>query len=138
VSWTVRAVGLEEHQYIAVRHSEQEQEHLHVAVNQIHPETLKVHHPYEAIPEYQALAKILEEELELRRVDPTRAHAQSHRARDFEAHQGLERFSGWARRTIGDAMELDRVNLLGRKDVARRLAGIAVDRGLEIAQERER
>ena len=52
----VRAAGLEEHQYIAVRHSEQEHEHLHVAVNPIHPETLKIHHPYKAIHAYQALA----------------------------------------------------------------------------------
>jgi hypothetical protein len=109
VARTVRAAGLEEHQYIAVRHSEQEHEHLHVAVNQIHPETLKIHHPYKAIPAYQALARVLEEELELHRVDRTRGHAQSHRARDFEAHQGLECFSGWARRTIGDATELDRI-----------------------------
>jgi len=106
---TVDAAGLGEHQYIAVRHSEQEHEHLHVAVNQIHPETLKIHHPYKAIPAYQALARILEEELELHRVDRVKGHAQSHRARDFEAHQGLESFSGWARRTIGNATELDRI-----------------------------
>ena len=51
----VGAAGLEEHQYIAVRHSEQEHEHLHVAVNKIHPETLKIHHPYKAIHAYQAV-----------------------------------------------------------------------------------
>ena len=33
----VRAAGLEGHQYIAVRHSEQEHEHVHIAVNKIHP-----------------------------------------------------------------------------------------------------
>jgi len=106
---TVEAAGLGEHQYIAVRHSEQEHEHLHLAVNKIHPETLKIHHPYKAIPAYQALARIFEEELDLHRVGRTRGHAQSHRARDFQAHRGLESFSGWARRTIGDAMELDRI-----------------------------
>jgi hypothetical protein len=106
---TVRAAGLEEHQYIAVRHSEEEHEHLHVAVNKIHPETLKIHHPYKAIHAYQALASILEEELGLRRVDRTRGYSQGQRARDFEAHQSLESFSRWARRTIGGAAELDRI-----------------------------
>ena len=106
---TMRAAGLEQHQYVAVRHSEQEHEHLHVAVNKIHPETLKVHHPYKAIRAYQALASILEEELGLHRVDRTRARSHSHRARDFEAHQGLESFSSWASRTIGDATELDHI-----------------------------
>ncbi len=106
---SVRAAGLEEHQYIAVRHSEQEHEHLHVAVNKIHPETLKIHHPYKAIHAYQALARILEEELGLHRVDRIRRPSHSHKARNFEAHQGLESFSRWSRRSIGDATELDRI-----------------------------
>jgi len=106
---TLQAAGLAQHQYIAVRHSDQEHEHLHVAVNKIHPETLKIHHPYRAIPAYQALASLLEQELGLHRVDRTRGRSQRHRARDFEAHQGLESFSRWARRTIGDDAELDRI-----------------------------
>jgi hypothetical protein len=105
----VGAAGLEEHQYIAVRHSEQEHEHLHVAVNKIHPETLKIHHPYKAIHAYQALASILEEELGLHRVNRARGRSESHRVRSFEAHQGLESFARWARRTVGDATELDRI-----------------------------
>jgi hypothetical protein len=106
---SVRAAGLEEHQYIAVRHSEQEHEHLHVAVNKIHPETLKIHHPYKVIHAYQALSTILEEELGLHRVDRIRRPSHSHKARNFEAHQGLESFSRWSRRSIGDATELDRI-----------------------------
>ena len=105
----VRAAGLGEHQYIAVRHSEQEHEHLHVAVNKIHPETLKIHHPYKAIPAFQALSSVLEQELALHCVDRTRGRSQSHRARDFEAHRSIESFSRWARRTIGDATGHDRV-----------------------------
>jgi hypothetical protein len=105
----VRAAGLEEHQYIAVRHSEQEHEHLHIAVNKIHPETLKIHHPYKAIHAYRALARILEDELGLHRVDRTRSPSQSHGARNFEAHQGLESFARWARRSIGNATELDHI-----------------------------
>jgi len=105
----VAAAGLGQHQYIAVRHSEQEHEHLHVAVNKIHPETLKIHHPYKAIPAFQAISSVLEQELGLRRVDRSRGRFQSHRARDFEAHRGVESFSGWARRTIGDATGHDRI-----------------------------
>ena len=105
----VAAARLGEHQYIAVRHSEQEHEHLHVAVNKIHPETLKIHHPYRAVPAFQALASVLEQELGLHRVDRTRGRSQSHRARDFEAHRGVESFSGWACRTIGDARGHNRI-----------------------------
>jgi len=103
----VGAAGLDEHQYIAVRHSEQEHEHLHVAVNKIHPETLKIHHPYQAIRGFQTLASALEEELGLRRVDRTVGRSQNHQARDFEAYRGTESFSRWARRSIGGAKELD-------------------------------
>jgi len=103
----VRAAGLEKHQYIAVRHSEQEHEHLHVAVNKIHPATLKIHHPYQAIHAFQALASALEEELGLRRVDRTASLGQNRRARDFEAHRGIESFSRWARKRIGETKELD-------------------------------
>ena len=103
----VRAAGLEEHQYVAVRHSEQEHEHLHVAVNKIHPETLRIHHPYKAIHAFQALASALEEELGLHRVDRTVGRSQSHKARDFEAHRGIESFARWARRRIGASKELD-------------------------------
>jgi len=106
---TVRAAGLEEHQYVAVRHSEQEHEHLHVAVNQVHPETLKIHHPYKAIHAFQALASTLEEELGLHRVDRARGHSQSHKARNFEAHRGIESFARWARKTIGETKSLDRI-----------------------------
>jgi hypothetical protein len=41
-------------------------------------------------------------------------------------------------KTAGERFCLRRVTLLGRKDVQRRLARIAADRGLEITQERER
>jgi hypothetical protein len=109
VGRAVRAAGLEGHQYIAARHSEQEHEHIHVAVNKIHPETLKIHHPYKAINAYQALASVLEEELGLHRVDRTLGACLSHKARDFEAHHGLESFASWARGRLGDAIELDRV-----------------------------
>ena len=105
----VAAAGLQEHQYVAVRHSEQEHEHLHVAVNTIHPETLKIHHPYKAINAYQELASVLEEELGLHKVDRTKSLSRSHKARNFEAHQGLESFASWARGRLGDAIELDRV-----------------------------
>jgi len=105
----VGAAGLGERQYIAVRHSEQEHEHLHVAVNKIHPETLKIHHPYQAIHAFQALSSALEEELGLHRVDRTRGRSENHRARNFEAHRGIESFSRWARRNIGATRALDRI-----------------------------
>ena len=103
---TVSAVGLEEHQYIAVRHSDQEHEHVHVAVNKIHPETLKVYHPFRDVPLLQALATELEDELGLHRVDRSVKRIDGDRSRDYEAQRGMESFSRWARRTIADRTNL--------------------------------
>ena len=50
----VQLPDLQEHQYIAVRHSDQEHEHVHVAVNKIHPKTLKIHHPWRDVEAFKA------------------------------------------------------------------------------------
>ena len=106
---TVARVGLSEHQYIAVRHSDQEHEHLHIAVNKIHPETQKIHHPFRDIPQFKLLAAELEKQFSLHEVDRGVRRMETDRARDYEAQRGTESFSRWARRTIGDAIELDRI-----------------------------
>jgi hypothetical protein len=41
----VDTLGFSEHQYIAVRHSDTDHEHIHVAINKIHPETFRIHRP---------------------------------------------------------------------------------------------
>ena len=107
----VAAAGLSEHQYIAARHSDQEHEHIHVAVNKIHPRTLKIHHPWKDIESFMALASELENELDLHRVDrsPNKQRtAQSYASRQFEAARGEQSFGRWARRSIGDTTDLDR------------------------------
>ena len=106
---TVAVVGLSEHQHIAVRHSDQEHEHLHIAVNKVHPQTLKIHHPFRDIPQFKVLATELEKELGLVEVDRGVRRVESDRSRDYEAQRGTESFSRWARQNIGDVTELDQV-----------------------------
>ena len=103
----VEAVGLGEHQYIAVRHSDQEHEHVHVAVNQIHPKTRKIHHPWRDVEAFKALASELEVELGLHRVDRSRGRTETRgAARDYECIQGLQSFARWAKHEIGRQVEL--------------------------------
>ena len=105
----VEAAGLHEHHYIAVRHSDQEHEHIHVAVSKIHPTTLKIHHPWKDIEKFQALASELEQELGLHRVDRSRDKertGRSYASRQFESARGEESFARWARTRIGGAVEL--------------------------------
>ncbi len=105
---TVAAVGLQEHQYIAVRHSDQEHEHVHIAVNKIHPVTLKVHHPFRDIPPFKLLAGELEKELGLYQVDRSVRQIDSDRSRDYESASGVQSFSRWARSHIGEKNRLRR------------------------------
>ena len=109
----VQAAGLDEHQYIAVRHSDQEHEHLHVAVSKIHPKTLKIHHPWKDIERFKALASELEQELGLHRVDRSKDKeraGRSYASRQFEATRGVQSFSRWARSRIGEKIDLDGVS----------------------------
>jgi hypothetical protein len=107
---TVAAVGLQEHQYIAVRHSDQEHEHVHIAVNKIHPVTLKIHHPFRDIPLFKVLAGELEKELGLHQVDRSVTRIDSDRSRDYESARGVQSFSRWARSHIGEEIDLDGVS----------------------------
>jgi hypothetical protein len=117
---TVEAVGLQEHQYIAVRHSDQEHEHVHIAVNKIHPVTLKVHHPFRDIPVFKVLASELEKELGLHQVDRSVRRIDSDRSRDYESARGVQSFSRWARSHIGEKIDLDGVS--SWEDLHERLA----------------
>ncbi|MDH3202449.1 MAG: relaxase/mobilization nuclease domain-containing protein [Myxococcales bacterium] len=119
----VEAAGLEEHQYIAVRHSDQEHEHLHVAVSKIHPKTLKIHHPWKDIERFKALASELEQGLGLHRVDRSKDKeraGRSYASRQFEATRGVQSFAGWARSHIAERMDLEGVS--GWNDLHARLA----------------
>ena len=120
----VHAAALGEHQYIAVRHSDQEHEHVHVAVNQIHPKTRKIHHPWRDVEAFKALAGELEVELGLHKVDRRVRRIDSDRSHDYEAQRGVQSFSRWARSRIGERIDLDAIS--GWKDLHARLAAHGV------------
>jgi hypothetical protein len=130
----VDAAGFGEHQYIAVRHSDQEHEHVHVAINQIHPKTLKIHHPWRDVEAFKALASELEIELGLYKVDRSVRRIDSDRSRDFEAQRGVQSFSRWARSRMGERIDLD--DVCNWKELHARLAvhGVrVVERGNGLA-----
>lgn len=123
----VEAAGFDEHQHIAVRHSDQEHEHLHVAVSKIHPKTLKIHHPWKDIERFKALASELEQELGLHRVDRSKDKeraGRSYASRQFEATRGVQSFASWARSHIGKRIDLDGVS--NWKELHARLAAHGV------------
>ena len=103
----VDTLGFSEHQYIAVRHSDTDHEHIHVAINKIHPETFRIHSPAWDHQKLFTGARALERELGLR---PLRSRTRDRekipeRAIDCEAHQGIHSFARWARENLRPALQ---------------------------------
>ena len=61
----VDTLGFSEHQYIAARHDDTDHEHIHVAINKIHPETFRIHSPAWDHQKLFTGARALERELGL-------------------------------------------------------------------------
>jgi hypothetical protein len=102
----VDTLGFSEHQYIAVRHSDKDHEHVHVAINKIHPESFRIHAPAWDHQKLFTAGRTLEAELGLR---PLRSRARERdempqRAQDYEAQQGVDSFARWARENLGPAL----------------------------------
>ncbi len=102
----VDTLGFSEHQYIAVRHNDTDHEHIHVAINKIHPATLRIHSPAWDHQKLFTGARALERELGL---TPLRSRTRERenvprRAADCEAHHGIESFARWAREKLRPAL----------------------------------
>jgi hypothetical protein len=111
VQHLVGTLGFSEHQYIAVRHDDKDHEHVHVAINKIHPETFRIHSPAWDHQKLFTAGRALEVELGLTPLR-SRARDREHvpeRAADREAHQGVESFARWARKRLGPALRAERL-----------------------------
>lgn len=104
----VAAIGFSEHQRISAVHDDTDNLHVHVAINKVHPKTLRNVAPHNDYPKLMAACR----ELELRHdllldnhglasdqvhdlgqdAEPTRT---PERAKKMEAHSGRQSLSGW-------------------------------------------
>jgi hypothetical protein len=106
VEQLIDVLGFSEDQYIAARHNDKDHEHVHVAINKIRPESLRIHSPAWDHQRLFTAARALETELGL---TPLRSNAPERdnlpqRAADYEAQQGVESFARWARNTLAPAL----------------------------------
>jgi len=100
----VETLGFTGHQYIAARHNDKD--HVHVAINKIHPETFRIHSPAWDHQKLFTAGRVLELELGL---TPLQSRARDRekvpqRAADHEAHHGIDSFARWARKELGPAL----------------------------------
>jgi hypothetical protein len=142
----VDVLGFSEHQYIAARHNDKHHEHVHVAINKIHPESFRIHSPAWDHQKLFTAGRALEAELGLR---PLRSRARERddlpqRAADYEAQQGVDSFARWTRETLAPALRATEMHswddihrTCGRFSVMLRLRGNGlvfedVERGIRV------
>jgi hypothetical protein len=102
----VETLGFSDHQYIAARHNDKDHEHVHVAINKIHPEIFRIHSPAWDHQKLFTAGRALEVEFGL---TPLRSRVRERekvpqRAQDCEAHHGIDSFARWARRELATAL----------------------------------
>ena len=92
------ALGMGDHQRLAAVHDNTDHLHIHIAINKVHPETLRNVTPYRDYHLLQAACRELEQRhgLIVDMGDPE-AERVSARAQDFEAQQGQESFQTWVK-----------------------------------------
>lgn len=93
------ALGFGEHQRIAATHKNTENFHLHVAINQIHPDTGRVHRPYWDYRTLEKVSRAMEKKhglkVDLGRADKEEPSKMPERARDAEAHTWEQSFHSY-------------------------------------------
>jgi hypothetical protein len=103
----VGTLGFSDNQYIAARHNDKDHEHIHVAINKIHPETFRIHSPAWDHRKLFTAGRVLEAQLGL---TPLKSRVRDRekvpqRAADCEAHHGIDSFARWARKTLRPALQ---------------------------------
>ena len=114
-----RSLGYGEHQRVSAVHMDTEHVHMHVAINKVHPETLRNVTPLRDFYKLDEACRVLEERHGLardNRIDRSRLHENAQdlsprttRTREMEAHGGLESFESWIvgvpRNVLAEALE---------------------------------
>ncbi len=97
------ALGFREHQRISVVHDDTDHQHIHIAINKIHPRKLTIHNPYYDYKKVATLCEQIEQEYGLTQVNhETQLDKSSRIIQDIEAKAGIESLLGWIRRECLD------------------------------------
>ena len=88
-------------------HDDTDHQHIHIAINKIHPRKLTIHNPYYDYKKVATLCEQIEREYGLTQVNHEAKLDQSSRIiQDIEAKAGIESLLGWIRRECLDDIKL--------------------------------
>ncbi|MBL8498505.1 MAG: relaxase/mobilization nuclease domain-containing protein [Nitrosomonas sp.] len=121
------ALGFQDHQRVSVIHDDTDYQHVHIAINKIHPRRLTTHNPYY---DYKIVAQVceqIEHDYGLTKVNHETVKDEASRiAQDIEARTGVESLLGWIKREVFGEIK--------QADDWQALHGILKDHGLEIKE----
>ncbi|MCP5246316.1 MAG: relaxase/mobilization nuclease domain-containing protein [Burkholderiales bacterium] len=121
------ALGFREHQRISVVHDDTDHQHIHIAINKIHPRKLTIHNPYYDYKRVATLCEQIEQEYGLTQVNhETRIDKSDRIIHDIEAKAGIESLLGWIRRECLDDIK--------QADTWQSLHQVLQNHGLEIKE----
>lgn len=100
-----KALGFAGHQRVSVVHRDTDNVHIHLAINKVHPKTLRVHDPWQDFKTLATVCVEVEVEFSLQRDnhEPRHHHGLS-TSQDAERRSGIESLSSWIRRTCADGL----------------------------------
>lgn len=103
-----KALGYAEHQRVIGTHVNTDNFHMHVAINKIHPDTLKAHTPLRDFQTLEAVSREMEKKhglkVDLGRADKLQPDRRPQRALDKEAHTWEQSFDGFVRENKAELM----------------------------------
>lgn len=103
-----KALGYAEHQRIVGTHVNTDNFHMHIAINKIHPETLKAHTPLRDFKTLEEISRAMEQKhglkVDLGRADKLQPERRPQRALDKEAHTWEQSFDGYVRENKTELM----------------------------------
>lgn len=95
------SIGLGDHQRVSAVHDDTSHQHIHVAINKVHPESLRVVSPSWDRPKLQAAARVLEVKHGLTVLEPdVNKDKSSNKAKDYESQTHELSFNQWSKKAL--------------------------------------
>jgi hypothetical protein len=99
-------IGFGSHQRVSALHTDTDSQHLHIAINKIHPTRYTIYEPYNVYHTLGVFCEKLEHEYGLTLVNHTSKNTLSEdHATDMEHHAGIESLLGWIKRECLDQIQ---------------------------------
>ncbi|EKT4485770.1 relaxase/mobilization nuclease domain-containing protein [Shewanella algae] len=101
-----QGLGYGEHQRVSAVHNDTDNQHIHIAINKIHPTRNTIHEPYYPHKKLAEICEAIEQDFGLQPDNhiPRKRGAES-RAMDMERHSGIESLVGWVKRECMDEIK---------------------------------